>query len=451
MTEITEQNTVSEKFVPKPDLPPPPNTTGAIGWLRYNLFDGFLSSCLTVLSLIAIGFLCVNFYEWAFTKAVLEATNRQECRITPTEFGTCWAGVEFWFKRFMYGRYTDSEIWRVNSAAIILILWMVPVWLPRVTAKLNIALTGVLIFPFLAGYMFLGGERNWFMEIMVAVALGCFITVIMHSFLCLVTGSGISKWIIKLAGFAGRSERLHKVPVIVSAAIMFLFSFFVINGVAFKEMSNNLWGGLFLTLVISGIGIATALPAGILLALGRRSKMTVIRVLCVAFIELFRSVPLITILFMATTMFPLFLPEGFHINKLASAIVAVCLFAAAYMAEVVRGGLQAIPKGQYEAAEAVGLTYWQSMGFIVMPQALKYMIPNIVSNFMGLFKDTTLVSIIGLYDLLGMINAVSQDPRWIGLHHEPLFTAAVIFFIGCFAMSKYSQHLERNLGAGHGR
>ena len=216
-------------------------------------------------------------------------------------------------------------------------------------------------------------------------------------------------------------------------------------------MPNNLWGGLFLTLVISGIAIASALPAGILLALGRRSKMTVIRVLCVAFIELFRSVPLITILFMATTMFPLFLPEGFHINKLASAIVAVCLFAAAYMAEVVRGGLQAIPNGQYEAAEAVGLTYWQSMGFIVMPQALKYMIPNIVSNFMGLFKDTTLVSIIGLYDLLGMINAVSQDPRWIGLHHEPLFTAAVIFFIGCFAMSKYSQHLERNLGAGYGR
>ncbi|GIR54892.1 MAG: hypothetical protein CM15mP62_23630 [Rhodospirillaceae bacterium] len=229
---------------------------------------------------------------------------------------------------------------------------------------------------------------------------------------------GYPEWIIKLAGFAGRSERLHKVPVIVSAAIMFLFSLFVINGVAFKEMSNNLWGGLFLTLVISGIGIATALPAGILLALGRRSKMTVIRVLCVAFIELFRSVPLITILFMATTMFPLFLPEGFHINKLASAIVAVCLFAAAYMAEVVRGGLQAIPKGQYEAAEAVGLTYWQSMGFIVMPQALKYMIPNIVSNFMGLFKDTTLVSIIGLYDLLGMINAVSQDPSWIGLHHD---------------------------------
>ena len=451
MTETTEQNTVTEKFIPKPDLPPPPNTTGAIGWLRYNLFDGLLSSCLTVLSLVAIGFIFVNFYEWAFTKAVLEAANRQECRISPTEFGTCWAGVEFWFKRFIYGRYTDTEIWRVNLGAIILVLWMIPVWLPRVTAKLNIALSGVLIYPFLAGYIFLGGELNWFMALMVSVALTCFVTVILHSFLCLVTGSGIFNWIIKLTGFTRRSERLHRFPVGIYAVVVFLLSLFFINGTVLKEMPNNLWGGLFLTLVISGIAIASALPAGILLALGRRSKMTVIRVLCVAFIELFRSVPLITILFMATTMFPLFLPEGFHINKLASAIVAVCLFAAAYMAEVVRGGLQAIPNGQYEAAEAVGLTYWQSMGFIVMPQALKYMIPNIVSNFMGLFKDTTLVSIIGLYDLLGMINAVSQDPRWIGLHHEPLFTAAVIFFIGCFAMSKYSQHLERNLGAGYGR
>ena len=226
---------------------------------------------------------------------------------------------------------------------------------------------------------------------------------------------------------------------------------FLIDDITFKHMSNNLWGGLFLTLVISGIAIASALPAGIILALGRRSKMTVIRVLCVAFIELFRSVPLITILFMATTMFPLFLPGGMVIDKLASAIVAVCLFAAAYMAEVVRGGLQAIPKGQYEAAEAVGLTYWQATVLIVMPQALKFMIPNIVGNFMGLLKDTTLVSIIGLYDLLGMINAVSHDPKWIGLHHEPLFTAAVIFFIGCFTMSKYSQHLERTLGAGNNR
>jgi general L-amino acid transport system permease protein len=193
------------------------------------------------------------------------------------------------------------------------------------------------------------------------------------------------------------------------------------------------------------------LPSGIVLALGRRSKMPVVRVVCTAFIELFRSVPLITVLFMATTMFPLFLPEGMVFNKLASAIVAVCLFAAAYMAETVRGGLQSINKGQYEAAEALGLGYWQSMGLIIMPQALKLMIPNIVGSFIGLFKDTTLVSIIGLYDMLGMIKSVSQNPQWIGLHHEPLVTAAAIYFIGCYAMSRYSQHLERKLSAGERR
>jgi len=233
--------------------------------------------------------------------------------------------------------------------------------------------------------------------------------------------------------------------------VAFGIVYFVIQSWQLPIVGTNHWGGLFLTLVISGIGIASALPAGIVLALGRRSEMPVIRVMCVTFIELFRSVPLITILFMATTMFPLFLPEGVVFNKLASAIVAVCLFSAAYMAETVRGGLQAIPKGQYEAAEAMGLGYWQSMGLIIMPQALKLMIPNIVGSFIGLFKDTTLVSIIGLFDLLGMISAISQDPQWIGLHHEPLFTAALIYFIGCLAMSKYSQHLERKLGAGDRR
>ena len=188
---------------------------------------------------MAIGFIFVNFYEWAFTKAVLEAANRQECRISPTEFGTCWAGVEFWFKRFIYGRYTDTETWRVNLGAIILVLWMIPVWLPRVTAKLNIALSGVLIYPFLAGYMFLGGELNWFMALMVSVALTCFVTVILHSFLCLVTGSGIFNWIIKLTGFTRRSERLHKFPVGIYAVVVFLLRLFFINGTVLKEMPRS--------------------------------------------------------------------------------------------------------------------------------------------------------------------------------------------------------------------
>ena len=451
MTDIAPGDGNFEKFIPKPDLPPPPNTTGIIGWLRFNLFNGVFNSVLTVLSLIALIFLIQSFYEWAFVNAIWVASSRDECRISSSEFGTCWAGVNFWFTRFMYGRYADSEIWRVNVAGIIFVLWMLPLWLPRVTSKILIALSAVLIYPFLAGYMFSGGERGWFMSIMVSISLTCFLFVILHSLLCLITNIGLYAWAVNITGFSKKNEHQHKYPVLLCSLVAIIIVAFLIDDITFKYMSNNLWGGLFLTLVISGIAIASALPAGIVLALGRRSKMTVIRVLCVAFIELFRSVPLITILFMATTMFPLFLPGGMVIDKLASAIVAVCLFAAAYMAEVVRGGLQAIPKGQYEAAEAVGLTYWQATVLIVMPQALKFMIPNIVGNFMGLLKDTTLVSIIGLYDLLGMINAVSHDPKWIGLHHEPLFTAAVIFFIGCFTMSKYSQHLERTLGAGNNR
>jgi len=303
----------------------------------------------------------------------------------------------------------------------------------------------------MAGYFFLGGDRNWFMAIMVAVSMTWFAGTMIHVAACLLTGKGLGHWIITLSGFSSRDDRTHKYPLLIAAVVAFGIVYFVIQSWQLPIVGTNQWGGLFLTLVISGIGIASALPAGIVLALGRRSEMPVIRVMCVTFIELFRSVPLITILFMATTMFPLFLPEGVVFNKLASAIVAVCLFSAAYMAETVRGGLQAIPKGQYEAAEAMGLGYWQSMGLIIMPQALKLMIPNIVGSFIGLFKDTTLVSIIGLFDLLGMISAISQDPQWIGLHHEPLFTAALIYFIGCLAMSKYSQHLERKLGAGDRR
>ncbi len=209
------------------------------------------------------------------------------------------------------------------------------------------------------------------------------------------------------------------------------------------------WGGLFLTLVIAGVGIASALPGGIILALGRRSRLPVIRVLSTAFIELFRSVPLITVLFMATAMFPLFMPEGIVLNKLVQVMIAVCLFNACYMAETVRGGLQTIPKGQFEGAHTIGLGYWRTMGLIVMPQALKHMIPNIVGNFIGLLKDTTLVSIIGLFDILGMLRAVSVDGAWRGLHNEPLIFGATLFFLICFAMSKYSRRLEQKLSTDH--
>lgn len=210
-----------------------------------------------------------------------------------------------------------------------------------------------------------------------------------------------------------------------------------------------LWGGLFLTLVIGGTGIIASLPIGILLALGRRSEMPVVRMLSVGFIELIRAVPLITVLFMASVMLPLFLPEGVDFDKLLRALVGVVMFSSAYMAEVIRGGLQAIPKGQYEGAHAVGLSYWQMMGLIVLPQALRVSIPGIVNTFIGLFKDTTLVLIIGLFDLLGIVQAALTDASWLGFALEGYVFAAFVFWIFCFAMSRYSMRIERKLDVGH--
>jgi len=216
-------------------------------------------------------------------------------------------------------------------------------------------------------------------------------------------------------------------------------------------VETALWGGLFVTLVIAGVGIVASLPIGIVLALGRRSKMPIMRLFSVIFIEVWRGVPLISVLFMASVMFPLFLPEGTNFDKLLRALCGVALFASAYMAEVVRGGLQAIPKGQYEAAEALGLSYWKMMSLIVLPQALKLVIPGIVNTFIGLFKDTTLVLIIGLFDLLGAVQQAATNPDWLGFAEEGYVFAGFGFWIFCFGMSRYSQFVERKLHTGHKR
>jgi general L-amino acid transport system permease protein len=210
------------------------------------------------------------------------------------------------------------------------------------------------------------------------------------------------------------------------------------------------WGGLLVTLVVSVTGIAASLPLGILLALGRRSKMPIVRLLSVVFIEVWRGVPLITVLFMSSVMLPLFLPEGMSFDKLLRALIGISLFSAAYMAEVVRGGLQAIGKGQYEGAMALGLSYWQMMGKIVLPQALKVSIPNIVGNFIGLFKDTTLVMIIGLYDFLGIITAGTQDAKWASPQtaNTGYFVAALVYWVFCYGMSRYAMYTEQRLSAG---
>jgi general L-amino acid transport system permease protein len=215
-----------------------------------------------------------------------------------------------------------------------------------------------------------------------------------------------------------------------------------------RYVGTEYWSGLPLTLILAVIGMVFAFPFAILLALGRRSRLPAVRMISVGYIELVRGVPLITVLFMASVMLPLFLPSGFTIDKLLRAQVAFILFAAAYLAEVIRGGLQAIPKGQIEAADALGLGYWRRTRLIVLPQALAMVIPPLVNNFIGAFKNTSLVLIIGLFDLLNTANAALTDPNWQGFAAEAYIFTAAIYFCFCFFMSRYSQRLERTFDRG---
>ncbi len=234
-----------------------------------------------------------------------------------------------------------------------------------------------------------------------------------------------------------------------------VISFYLLNGGVFglRPVPTEQWGGLLVTLIISLVGIICSIPLGILLALGRQSKLPIIKTLCVMFIELWRAVPLITVLFMASIMLPLFMPAGTTVDKLLRALVGVTLFASAYLAEVVRGGLQALPRGQYEAAAALGLGYWKRTWFIILPQALKHVIPGIVNTFIALFKDTSLVSIVGIFDLLNTVQAASSDINWSSPTQAitGYVFAAAVFFMFCFAMSRYSLWMERRLDTGHKR
>ncbi len=229
--------------------------------------------------------------------------------------------------------------------------------------------------------------------------------------------------------------------------------FLLTGGFGMPIVETSVWGGLLVTLVIAVTGIVASLPIGILLALGRRSQMPIVKLFSVIFIEFWRGVPLITVLFMASVMLPLFLPEGVTFDKLLRVLIGVTLFSSAYMAEVVRGGMQAIPTGQYEGAKALGLRYWQMIGLIIMPQALKMVIPGIVNTFIGLFKDTTLVLIVGIFDLLGQIQSSFTDPTWSSPSqgHTGYLFAALIYFFFCFSMSRYSIFMENKLHTGHKR
>ncbi len=438
-------------FQPAPSRPAPSDSVGFVGWMRANLFKDIPNALLTILGAY-IAFVVLSWVlNWALFNAVWEAENRRECLDLVGRSGACWPGVYVWFENMIYGLYPKDQVWRINIGFALLIVWMVPMWMPKVVSKVQIGLSAVLIYPFIASYFFMGGDKGLVWSAFIALSLAGLICVWATAISETMTGKSIGNWIVTKLGAENDSEAKQKRIKQIAAAILFVVALLVVSQWSLQEVRTRFWGGLFLTLVISGFGITFSLPAGILLALGRRSDLPVIAMLSTAFIELFRSVPLITILFMFNTMLPLFMPAGTEVNQLLRAIVAVCLFAAAYMAEVVRGGLQAIPKGQMEAAQSLGLGYWRTTTLIVLPQALKIMIPAIVGNFIGLFKDTTLVSIIGLFDLMNMARAVGEDTTWLGLFIEPFFVVVMIYFVFCFAMSSYSMRLEEKLATGRDR
>jgi general L-amino acid transport system permease protein len=232
-----------------------------------------------------------------------------------------------------------------------------------------------------------------------------------------------------------------------------IFAFILLYGGSFglPVVETPKWGGLLLTLVIATVGIVLSFPIGILLALGRQSRLPIIKSLSVFYIEFVRGVPLITVLFMASVVLPLFFPEGVNFDKLARALIGITLFEAAYVAENIRSGFQAIPKGQYEAADSLGLSYWQKMGLVILPQAIKVTIPNLVGTFISLFKDTSLVMIIGLFDLLSMVTVTANDRDWLGMETEGYVFAAFIFWIFTFSMSMFSKRLEKKLNTDKGK
>lgn len=237
--------------------------------------------------------------------------------------------------------------------------------------------------------------------------------------------------------------RWRRFAAVVACAVLTTIAAVLLSDWSLLPVKTNLWGGLFVTFLIAGVGIVVSLPGGVILALTRRSRMHFLRACVIAYIELVRSVPLVTVLFFAVTMTPLFFPEDMVLNKLVLVLTAVSLFSAAYMAEVVRGGLQAVPLGQFEAAQSIGLGYWHIMRLIMLPQALRHMIPNIASQYIGLLKDTTVVSIVGLYDFLLMLRVPGRNPIWIGLHIEPFIFGGAVYFCLCLSISRYSRALER--------
>jgi general L-amino acid transport system permease protein len=420
-----------------PEKAPPATSVGLIGWMRENLFSGWLNSVLTLASLVLVYSVLASILPWIFQSS-WTANSLSECReAIGTAYGedvsgACWAVVRERYLQLIYGFYPSEFYWRPNLALVLTLAALAPILFSSLPRKM-LWLSAVA--PFVVPWLLWGGAI-W---TPVSAALGFVLGYAAFTLVARVNGS--------LAAV---------IAAIVVPILWWLFAAGPVAGlvqgilpVGVEPVESRNFGGFMLSLTIGLTGIVCSLPIGIVLALGRQSNLLIVRSLCIGVIEFIRGVPLITLLFVASTLLNIFMPPGTNFDIILRVIIMVTLFASAYMAEVIRGGLAALPKGQYEGADSLGLNYWQAQRLIIMPQALKISIPGIVSTFIGMFKDTTLVSIIGLLDPLGLSNAIRADANWNGIVWELYGFIALMFFIACFSMSRYSMFLERKLQTGH--
>jgi len=435
MTMISDQSYVRTEMMP--EKAPPASNVGIVGWMRANLFSSWLNAILTLLAIYAVYLVLSFLLPWIFG-GIWNASSLGECREKLAAIHgestdrACWGVIRERFWQLMYGFYPEHLYWRPNLALIMLFAAIAPVLfngLPKKMLLISVA------FPFIAPWLLWGGTL-W---LPVMAFMGFVVGFLVHK----VVSSSISSLVGLILG-------------VLAAIIWWLFLMGpVVDGLAsilpmgIEAVQSRKFGGFMLAILLGITGIGLSFPLGIVLALGRQSNLMIVKALCVGFIEFIRGVPLITLLFVASVLLNYFLPKGTEFDIILRVMIMITLFAAAYMAEVIRGGLAALPKGQYEAADALGLDYWQAQRLIIMPQALKISIPGIVSTFIGLFKDTTLVSIIALADPIQWIKFIQSNAEWNGVIWELYGFVAFVFFLFCFSMSRYSMYLERKLQTGH--
>ncbi|MBL9053357.1 MAG: amino acid ABC transporter permease [Tabrizicola sp.] len=468
-----------------PALPPPVSQRGLVKWLNENLLSTPMNIALTVLGFLFVGFIAWNILPW-FGNSVWNAGSLAECREIVAASagegasGACWAFLRPWWGAFIFGhQYPVDERWRPILAFGLLFAALAPVLFAGQKRNLSIILGVVTAFlvltlflasaPALAFVLAILGVASLLVVAQMQPGKLLWFT-LAYPALCfwLLWGGPIWTPIVAMAGFGVlyavfrlASPAIGLAPAagagVVAAVLWWLFAETPIVGLLQSAIPIELlwvpsdeFGGFLLAIVIGVTGITFSLPLGILLALGRQSDMPIVKSLCVIFIEAIRGVPLITLLFVAAFVLGFFLPPEADFDLLLRVLILVTFFAAAYLAEVLRGSLAALPRGQYEAADALGLDYWRAQRLIILPQALKISIPAIVSSFIGLFKDTTLVVIVALYEpLKGITHLVRQDVNWKGIYWEPYIFVGIIFFVFCFGMSRYSKYLELKLKTDH--